>query len=98
MGFMKDTTKQVMPYVGSDERKARRVIKAVLGAIASGLINDKEVQVRRFGSFKVVKGNARTARNPSTNEQIVVPPTDRIRFKPSENLKRTVRNGNAQIS
>ena len=98
MGFMKDTVKRVMPYVGSDERKARTVIRMVLQSIASGLINGKEVQIRRFGSFKVVKGNARTARNPSTNEQIVVPATKRIRFKPSENLNRVVRNSNAQIS
>lgn len=92
MRFMKETMKRVMPYV-KDEAGAKRVIRMVLQSIASSLINDQEVQIRRFGTFKVVRSSARIARNPKTNVQITLPPKDRIRFKPSDILKKVVQEG-----
>ena len=55
--------------------------------------NDR-VEIRGFGSFKKVKRNARTARNPKTNESVEVPEHDTVVFRPAKTLKAFINEKN----
>jgi DNA-binding protein HU-beta len=69
------------------------VIFAFLHSIADSLSRGEEVRLRGFGTFEVAERASRAARNPSTNEQIVIPARSVAVFKAGEMLKRAAVNG-----
>jgi len=59
--------------------------------ITKALKDGKKIELRGFGSFfiKKIKENY-SARNPKTGELIYVPEKNKVRFKPSKNLKKLI--------
>ena len=59
--------------------------------ITKALKDGKKIELRGFGSFfiKTIKENY-SARNPKTGELIYVPEKNKVRFKPSKNLKKLI--------
>jgi nucleoid DNA-binding protein len=49
------------------------VVKGFLDTVIDALKEGKTIELRGFGSFKVVKRAQRIARNPKTNEEVIVP-------------------------
>ena len=66
--------------------KAAEVVDAVFGAIATALKKD-EVRLVGFGNFVTVKRAAGKGRNPRTGEEIAIPASTSVRFKPGKALK-----------
>ena len=61
------------------------------GAIEKALVEERNVEIRGFGSFLVKKIKEKYyARNPKTGELIYVPEKNKVRFKASKNLKRLI--------
>jgi DNA-binding protein HU-beta len=67
--------------------KAAEVVDAVFDAIGSGLKSSEEVRLVGFGTFAAVKRKASTGRNPRTGEEIEIPESTSVRFKPGKSLK-----------
>ena len=63
---------------------------APLDASWDGLFMDKEVRLVGFGTFSVRKRKARTGRNPQTGDEIRIPASTTVGFKPGKNLKDAV--------
>ena len=49
--------------------------------IVSGLNNDKNIEIRGFGTFSKKKNKAKFVRNPKTNERFYKDETFKIHFK-----------------
>ncbi|MCB1534110.1 MAG: HU family DNA-binding protein [Rhodoblastus sp.] len=67
-----------------------RLVDDVFGNIEAALKKGDEVRFVNFGSFSVKERAARKARNPATGEEIEVPATRKVVFRPGKELKERV--------
>jgi DNA-binding protein HU-beta len=66
--------------------KAGEVVDAVFAKITEGL-KSSEVRLVGFGNFVTAHRKAGTGRNPRTGEEIAIPASVSVRFKPGKALK-----------
>jgi DNA-binding protein HU-beta len=67
--------------------KAAEVVDAVFAAIGKALKDEQEVRLVGFGTFATAKRKALTGRNPRTGEEIEIPASVSVKFKPGKGLK-----------
>jgi DNA-binding protein HU-beta len=65
---------------------AEEAVEAVLDVIVRELAMRRRVSVTGFGALDSVRVNRHKARNPQTGETVWVPATQRVRFRPGQNL------------
>jgi DNA-binding protein HU-beta len=70
--------------------KATEVVDAVFGAITNALKSKEEVRLVGFGTFVAATRKASTGRNPRTGENMEIPESTTVRFKPGKGLKDSV--------
>ncbi|MGC8776315.1 MAG: HU family DNA-binding protein [Minisyncoccia bacterium] len=70
--------------------KATEVVDAVFAAIESALKKKQEVRLVGFGTFATAERKAGIGRNPRTGEEIKIPASTSVRFKPGKTLKDSV--------
>ncbi len=70
--------------------KAGEVVDAVFNAITSALKKKEEVRLVGFGTFASTVRKASTGRNPRTGEEMAIPESTTVRFKPGKGLKDSV--------
>ncbi|HVZ09712.1 HU family DNA-binding protein [Rhodopila sp.] len=70
--------------------KAGEVVDAVFNAITSALKEKQEVRLVGFGTFASTVRKASTGRNPRTGEEMAIPESTTVRFKPGKGLKDSV--------
>ena len=66
------------------------IVDGFLDEVREALYSHKHVEIRRFGTFKVVDRKKRIARNPHTGEAVEVPRRKVPVFKPSRLVKNKV--------
>jgi len=67
---------------------AVKAVNAVFKAFEETLKAGDKVAIVNFGSFQVVRRNAREGRNPQTGKPINIPAKKVVRFKPGKSLKK----------
>ena len=72
------------------KKDCEAALDAFLATIGDALKNGDKVQLLGFGAFEVKNRAARTARNPRTNEPVIIPASKLPTFKPGKALKETV--------
>lgn len=77
----------VAERIGDSKQKGEEVVNAVFDAITAALKRGDEVRLPSFGVFAVSETKERKARNPQTNEEVIVPAGKRARFRPGKALK-----------
>lgn len=70
--------------------KATEVVDAVFVAIEKALRENQEVRLIGFGSFVTTRRKEGKGRNPRTGEEIVIPASTSVRFKPGKALRDAV--------
>ncbi|MBV9653933.1 MAG: HU family DNA-binding protein [Acetobacteraceae bacterium] len=70
--------------------KAAEVVEAVLAVIGHALKQDNEVRLVGFGTFATAKRKPGTGRNPRTGEEIAIPGSVSVKFKPGKLLKESL--------
>ncbi len=70
--------------------KTAEVVEAVLGTIEKALKERQEVRLVGFGTFTAATRKAAKGRNPRTGEEIDIPASTSVRFKPGKSLKDAV--------
>jgi DNA-binding protein HU-beta len=70
--------------------KAAEVVDAVFAAIESALKKKEEVRLVGFGTFATAERKESTGRNPRTGEEMVIPASVSVRFKPGKGLRDAV--------
>ena len=67
-------------------RDIEKVIKTIFLEITEALHKGKNIEIRGFGMYKIVKRKARIGRNPKNSETVEIPAKKAIRWKMSKNL------------
>ena len=73
--------------------KASQAVDAVFGAIEQALRAKQEVRLSGFGTFMITERKATKGRNPRTGEEIAIPASTSVRFKPGKGLKDAASSG-----
>lgn len=77
----------VAERIGDSKLKGEEAVNAVFEAITEALKRGDEVRLPSFGVFVVSETKERKARNPQTNEEVVVPAGRRAKFRAGKALK-----------
>lgn len=72
------------------KKDCARVVDAFLDAIKDALQQQKNIEVRGFGTFKIRQRKTRMARNPRTGDPVEVSARPVPVFKPSKELRQMV--------
>jgi integration host factor subunit beta len=72
------------------KKDCARVVDSFLDAIKDALKEQKNIEVRGFGTFKIRNRKTRMARNPRTGEPVEVSARPVPVFKPSKELRALV--------
>jgi integration host factor subunit beta len=72
------------------KKDCARVVDAFLDAIKEALQQQKNIEVRGFGTFKIRQRKTRMARNPRTGDPVEVSARPVPVFKPSKELRAMV--------
>ncbi len=89
----KDIVKAVAAGSGLDRADTETVINGFLFMISEALQKGKQVDLWRFGSFRVQHRAARMGRNPATNTAMQIPARKAPVFRASRDLKEAVNRG-----
>lgn len=84
---------QVADETNLSRAKAAEVVDAVFAAIQTAVAANTEVRLTGFGSFVATERKAAKGRNPRTGEEIDIPASASVRFKPGKGLKDAVSAG-----
>lgn len=75
---------------GITKKDAERVLNATVETLSTAMAKGERVQLSGFGIFETKKREARTGRNPHTNETIKIDAATVPVFKASKSLKEIV--------
>ena len=78
---------QVAKELNLTKKEANSVIQTIFAAVEEGLVSGETIRVAGFGSFQVKTRAERKGVNPKTGEEIVIPETKVVTFKPAVALK-----------
>ena len=77
---------------GTSKKEAEKFIDILFEEIQQCLSRGEEVKISGFGAFQVKSRKSRIGTSPvGGHEKIVIPATKTIGFKPSKNLKASVK-------
>ena len=80
------------------KKDCARVVDAFLEAIKEALKEQKNIEVRGFGTFKIRQRKTRMARNPRTGSPVEVSARPVPVFKPSKELRAMVAQDESEMS
>jgi len=75
---------------GFSGAKSLQIVEAVLEALKDALAREEKVEIRGFGSFKIVSKKTGYGRDIRRQKQIRINQGKRIKFRPGQELKSTV--------
>ena len=92
--LVEHVTSQISETAGPmiSKKDCARVVDAFLDAIKDALKEQKNIEVRGFGTFKIRQRRTRMARNPRTGTPVEVSARPVPVFKPSKELRALVAN------
>ena len=73
-------------YPGVIRRDMKKILKLVFHEIEIALSEGKNIEIRGFGTYKVVKRKARVGRNPKNSELVQIPEKKAIKWKIGKNF------------
>jgi integration host factor subunit beta len=91
----KEMVRQIAAELDVDQVLTKKIVQRTLDTILEGLARSGRVELRNFGVFEVKKRAARKARNPKTNEEVLVPARKVILFQPGKNVAARIAHSGA---
>ncbi|MEX2641664.1 MAG: HU family DNA-binding protein [Balneolales bacterium] len=85
-----DIVDSISSSTGITKLETEAVVNGFLSTVIDSMKKGETIELRGFGSFKVVKRARRVARNPKTNEEVIVPEQYVPVLKISKEFKRSV--------
>ena len=87
----KEIVKIIAERANLPQLKTKQIVQWTFDAIIETLLSEKRIELRNFGVFEVKRRKARKARNPRTDEQVFVAPTNVVTFQPGKEMEERVR-------
>ena len=63
-----------------------KIIDVIFSEITKALCEGKNIEIRGFGTYKIVKRRARTGRNPRNSKLVQIPEKNAIKWKISKDF------------
>lgn len=86
--------KELIDYLANKTAMAKIetdvIVTEIFEGIAELVAKGEKVSIPNFGKFEITETSERVGRNPATGEEIEIPAKNRVKFKPSSNLKNFV--------
>ncbi len=83
-----EITELIAEKTGHTARDTKMVVEQFLEEVKNCLVENKHLEIRGFGTFRVKNHKARKARNPKTGQEVVVPARKKAVFKVSRELNK----------
>ena len=90
-----DIVNQIAEATGLTKTDTSAVVEGMLSSLIEAMQQGEHIEIRGFGTFKVVDRAPRTGRNPKTGEVVKIPSRPMPIFKPSRELRSSVANGSS---
>jgi len=71
-------------YPGILRRDIKKIIEIIFLGSIEALRNGQNIEIRGFGTFKIVKRKARVGRNPKSSKLVQIPEKKAIKWKISK--------------
>ena len=71
-------------HPGIFRKDIKKILEVIFHEIASALHEGKNIEIRGFGTYKIVKRKARIGRNPKNSELVQIPEKKVIKWKISK--------------
>ena len=85
-----DLVAKISEKAGVSKADGERALNAFLEAVESTLVSEGKLTLTGFGTFVVEERKARTGRNPRTGQEIKIPASKVVKFRPGKLLKDAV--------
>ncbi len=82
-----DIAHQIAQATGLTQTDTAAAVDGFIEAVSMALEQGEHVEIRGFGTFKVVERAARKGRNPRAGTRIDIPPRKAPTFKPSREIR-----------
>ena len=82
-----DIVEHIYPEVAVSKKNIQKILDLFLEQVKSGLLSDKVVELRGFGTFEVKTRKARKGRIHKTGERVEVEDHGVAAFRPGRELK-----------
>ena len=82
-----DIVAQIAEATGLTKTDTAVVVEGFLASVSSAMKSGEHIEIRGFGTFKVVTRASRTGRNPKTGDVVKIPRRPVPVFKPSRELR-----------
>ena len=86
-----EITELIAEKTGHTARDTKMVVEQFLEEVKNCLVENKHLEIRGFGTFRVKNHKARKARNPKTGQEVVVPARRKAAFKVSRELNKMLK-------
>lgn len=86
-----DLVVAVAEEVGISKKDAANAVDILFERIQAALEQGEDVKLSGFGAFVVKTRKERRGTSPKTGEEIVIPATKTVGFKPSKSLKDAIK-------
>ena len=89
-----DIVRLIAQGTGLTKTDTAAVVDSFIEAVIEALEKGEHIEIRGFGTFKVVTRAPRTGRNPRTGSEVKISSRRAPVFKPSKELRARVDNNN----
>lgn len=83
-----DIITTVMACTGLSRTEAQMAVEGIFEQVSEALVRGERIEFRGFGVFDLQDRRQRVGRNPRTGEEVVIPPSKAIRFRPGKRIRR----------
>ncbi len=83
----KELIDRIAEATGQKRIDVKATVQGFLDQIILELGKGNRLEFRDFGVFEVKQRRARQARNPKTNQEVMVPPKQTVKFKPGRLMR-----------
>ena len=91
-----DIVRLIAQGTGLTKTDTAAVVDGFIESIVEALERGGHIEIRGFGTFKVVERAPRTGRNPRTGSEVKIASRKAPTFKPSKDLRARVQNENLE--
>ena len=79
-------TKLAHQFPGVLRKDLERILEIIFLQILEALSRGENIEIRGFGTYKIIKRKARIGRNPKTGEQIQIAASRKVKWKMGKTL------------
>ena len=83
----KDLVINISEETGMNQIQVKKVVDSLLKNVIASLKNNKKIELREFGVFKVKTRRPRMGRNPKTGDVVNIPEKKVCIFKPGKSFR-----------